>query len=80
MHTNNKEMGKHWNKQVVQKLALKSIDGDGNMNLVCWDLDKSFHVEDWGRDKCKRNWSLPKVDHNSSKVEHMVEGVRWLHL
>lgn len=52
-------------------MAFVNVNGD--MNLTCWDLDKSFNVEDWGRDRCKRNWSLPGDDHKSSKVDHMVE-------
>jgi len=57
----------------VKHLALTSVDADGDMYMMCWDLDKIFYVGDWGRDRCKRNWSLPGVDHNSSELEHMVE-------
>ena len=53
MHIDNKEMGKQWDKKVVQQLALTSVDADGDMHMACWDLDKSCHVEDWGRENVR---------------------------
>lgn len=53
-------------------MTLEYVDVNGDMHMTHWNLDKSFCLEDWGRDRCKRNWSLPGVDHNSSEVEHMV--------
>jgi len=42
----NMEMGQHWYKKVVKKLVLALVDADGDMHMMCWDLDKDFLEED----------------------------------
>lgn len=46
VHIDNMEMGKYWYKQVVQQLALASIDADGDMHMMWWDLDKGCPHKD----------------------------------
>lgn len=72
MHTDNKEMGNIRINLLVKHLSLTSVDADGDTYMTCWDLDKSFHVGDWGRDRCKRNWSLPYIRLGMLRPSHEV--------